>query len=84
MRGLVGVLAFSIPAPLAAQAINYPVPIPGECTLLAEREHVPTMIENRYQALRAEYKLYHLNKSDPLVAQCRKAVARLTAQYREK
>jgi hypothetical protein len=44
---------------------------------LAEREHVPVMIENRYQALKAQYKMARLSKSDPLVAPCRNAVKRL-------
>jgi hypothetical protein len=51
---------------------------------LAEREHVPTIIENRYQALKAEYKLHRLSKADPLVAQCRDAVDRQKAEWSKK
>jgi hypothetical protein len=46
---------------------------------LAAREHMATVIENRYQALRAEYKLARLSRADPMVAQCREAVDRLKA-----
>ena len=83
MRMLVGVVALSISGPLVAkQSITFPVSVPMECTELAEREHVPTMLQNRYQALRAQYKLAHLKKTDPMVAQCKEAVARLKPQWR--
>jgi hypothetical protein len=63
----------------AKSAISYPVSVPQECAQLAVREHVSLVIENRYQALKAEYKLVRLSKTDPLVAQCKEAVERLKA-----
>jgi hypothetical protein len=68
--------------PLDAISISYPVAVPLECMRLAEREHVPTVIESPYQALRAAYKLAHLNKADPLVVECQDAVERLRVQWR--
>jgi hypothetical protein len=60
-------------APAAAeQRISFPVTVPLECAQLAEREHVPLVIENRVQALKAKYKLSRLNDAEPLVAQCNK------------
>jgi hypothetical protein len=79
MRILTAALVVGLSQPAAAQAITYPISIPQECTQLAEREHVSSVIENRYQALKAEYKLGRLSKVDPLVAQCREAVERLKA-----
>jgi hypothetical protein len=60
-------------------SITYPVPVPQEGVQLHVREHVSTTIENRYQALTAEYKLARLSKADPIVARCREAVERLRA-----
>jgi hypothetical protein len=80
MRVAIASLLLSVCPALAEPVINYPVPIPSECFQLAERERVPTLIENRYQALKAKYKLARLNRSDPLVAQCKEAVAHLKAQ----
>jgi hypothetical protein len=68
--------------PLGATSISYPVAVPLECMRLAEREHVPAVIESPYQALKAAYKLAHLNKADPLVAECHDAVERLRVQWR--
>jgi hypothetical protein len=72
------VLGLSQPA-IGEPAVTYPVSVPQECVQLAEREHVSVVIENRYQALKAEYKLARLSKADPMVAQCREAVDRLRA-----
>jgi hypothetical protein len=80
MRILIAAFILGVSQPVAAEpAISYPVPVPQECAQLAEREHVPTMIENRYQALKAGYKLARLSNADPIVAQCKEAVARLKA-----
>jgi hypothetical protein len=73
------VLGLSQPAAAAEPAISYPVPVPQECAQLAVREHVSLVIENRYQALKAGYKLARLSRADPLVTQCKEAVARLKA-----
>jgi hypothetical protein len=80
MRILITAFVLGLSQPAAAElAISYPVPVPQECAQLAEREHVPVVIENRYQALKAEYKLARLSNADPIVAQCKEAVARLKA-----
>jgi hypothetical protein len=84
MRILIVTAIVLVNGPLAAKPVNYPVPVPSECMQLAEREHVPTIIENRYQALKAEYKLHRLSKADPLVAQCRDAVDRQKAEWSKK
>ena len=81
MRRLTAVLVlFATPA-AAAEAIKYPVPIPQECFELAQREGVPTMIQNRYQALKARFKLARLSGKDPMVRDCRAAVARARQAY---
>jgi hypothetical protein len=76
------VVAGLLCSPQFAVAPSYPVSVPQECVPLALREHVGLTIENRYQALKAEYKLARLNKADPMVAQCRDAVDRLKAAIR--
>jgi hypothetical protein len=77
---LTGVAVLSLSSSVAANSpITYPVSIPLECAQLAEREHVPAVITNRYQALKAHYKLARLNKADLLVVQCKEAVERLKA-----
>jgi hypothetical protein len=79
MRVSLGLFIASLAVPAVAETVTYPVPIPTECVPLAEREHVPNVIANKYQALKAEYKLARLNRADPLVAQCKEAVERLKA-----
>ena len=56
--------------------MHYPVTIPQECFELAQREGVPTVIENKYQAAKARLKLASMKNSDHLVRECRAAVAR--------
>ena len=60
-----------------AGTMAFPVYIPQECIALAQREGMPTVIENKYQATKAKYKLYRLSKRDPLVRNCREAVDRI-------
>jgi hypothetical protein len=75
--------SFLVSSPALAE-MTYPVPVPQDCTELAQREGVPLMIENRYQALKAQYKLAKLSGRDPLVRQCRAAIAiakKAAAQY---
>lgn len=61
-----------------AEVVNiYPVSVPQECVVLAQREGVPTMIENRYQAAKARLKLARLSGKDPMVQECRAAVERM-------
>ena len=69
------VLIFSAPA-CAQSSISYPVSVPQECVELAHREGVPVLIESRYQAAKAELKLSRMSDNDPLVHQCRAAIAR--------
>jgi hypothetical protein len=81
MRLFAVAIGFSLTVPAAAQqGISYPISIPAECAQLAEREHVPPVIQNRYEAMRAKYKLARLNDAEPIVAQCKQAVARLRQQ----
>ena len=67
-----------------AKTVHFPVSIPHACVPLAHREGFPTVIKNRYQAVRAMYKLYHMKKSDPLVRHCRSAVKRLERRLKER
>ena len=78
MRLMTAALTFALSTPAAAQVV-YPVSIPQECVELANREGVPVMIENRYQAAKAKLKLYRLSNRDPLVRECRQAVERQKA-----
>jgi hypothetical protein len=67
-----------------AGSVSFPISVPPECISLAQREGVPTMIENRYQAAKARLKLARLNGSDPMVQECRAAVKRaVVAMKRE-
>ena len=61
--------------PAMAESI-FPISIPSECVELAQREGVPVMINNKYEAAKAKLKLARLSSRDPLVAQCRVAVER--------
>jgi hypothetical protein len=63
--------------PIASQ--QFPIPVPQECVLLAQREHVPIVIKNKYQAALARVKLGRLSDSQPMVSECKEAVARLKA-----
>ena len=54
----------------------YPIAVPSECYELAQREGVPVVISNRYEALKARVKLARLRESDPMVHVCREAVSR--------
>jgi hypothetical protein len=68
---------------LAAAEGMFPVSVPQECVELANREGVPTLIENRYQAAKAKLKLYRLSTRDPMVRECRQAVDRMRAVMQE-
>ncbi len=70
-------IAVSLNMPAKAEVtVTYPVSIPQECVELAQREGVPTVIENKYQAVKARLKLARLSGKDPLVQECRAAVER--------
>ena len=69
---LIAVLA----AGLAAAEDLYPISVPGECYELAQREGVPVVISNRYEAAKAKVKLARLRDTDPMVHDCRQAVNR--------
>jgi hypothetical protein len=76
-------LVASAPA-MADAAVMFPISIPQECVELAQREGVPIVIENRYQATKAKIKLARMSGRDPLVRECRAAVKRAqqaTAQH---
>jgi hypothetical protein len=78
MRLMTAALTFVLSTPVAAEVV-YPVSIPQECVELANREGVPVVIENRYQAAKAKVKLYRLSNRDPLVRECKQAVERQKA-----
>ena len=76
MRLIVIAATMLITVPAAAAEPVFPVSIPQECFELAQREGVPVMIENRYQAMKAKVKLARMSSRDPLVRECRAAVNR--------
>jgi len=67
-------LALVLATPVAAESVQFPITIPQECFELAQREGVPTVIENRVQAAKAKLKLAQMKNSDHLVRECRAAV----------
>ena len=79
MRFLIAGLILGVSPALAQQTISFPISVPPECTELAQRENVPTLIENKYQAALARIKLARLSGAEPIVAQCKQAVERLKA-----
>ena len=80
MRQLLTALAVFISSPVSAGvSVTFPVSIPLECVELAQREGVPIVMENKYQATKARIKLARLNGRDPLVRECRAAVERQRA-----
>ena len=86
MRPVLTALVMFISSPaFAGSSLTFPVFIPPECMELARREGVPTVIENKYQASKAKFKLARLSARDPLVRDCRAAVERhqtaLTAKF---
>ena len=84
MRFLVVALALIISAPAMAEVtLTFPVSIPQECVELAQREHVPILITDRYEATKAKIKLYRLSNSDPMVLGCKQAVGRLKAAMQD-
>ena len=64
------------PATPAFAEVSFPISVPQECFELAQREGVPTVLQNKYQATRAKVKLASLSGKDPLVRDCRAAVKR--------
>jgi hypothetical protein len=76
MRFRTAALALVIATPVAAESAKFPITIPQECFELAQREGVPTVIENRMQATKAKLKLAQMKNSDHLVRECRAAVHR--------
>jgi hypothetical protein len=75
MRTTIIAITLLLASPVAAK-VTFPVSVPFECVELAQREHVPLIINSRYEALKAKYKLYRLSRNDPLVQQCKEAVER--------
>ena len=77
MRLTVALLSLVASAPAMAEvAVMFPISIPHECVELAQREGVPIVIENRYQATKAKIRLARMSNRDPLVRECRAAVMR--------
>jgi len=72
---VISLLAVLATGPAVAKDL-YPISVPGECYELAQREGVPVVISNRYEALKAKVKLARLRESDPMVHVCREAVNR--------
>lgn len=71
-----GLALFLASSAASAATASFPIYVPQECVVLAQREGVPIVIENRVQAAKAKFKLYRLKASDPLVRECRDAVRR--------
>jgi hypothetical protein len=72
---VLALLGLRLPA-MGEVTVKFPVSVPMECMELAQREGVPTVISNRYEAAKAKLKLARLNGRDPMVHQCREAVQR--------
>ena len=84
VRGLIGALCMAlISTGAVASQPEFPQSVPPACTALAERHGVPSLIENKAQARAAEAKLNALSVSEEGVRECRTAVTRIKAQYRE-
>ena len=83
MRLKIAVLAAVLATPVAAASVQFPITIPQECFELAQREGVPTVIENRMQATKAKLKLAQMKNSDHLVRECRAAVHRAQDTLKE-
>jgi hypothetical protein len=49
---------------------------------LAQREGYPTLIESRWEGVKARAKLARMKNSDPLVQQCKDAVLQAVADHR--
>ncbi len=85
IRNLIGALCMALISTGAARASQpeFPQSVPPACTALADRHGVPSLIENKAQARTAEAKLNALSVSEEGVHECRIAVTRIKAQYRE-
>jgi hypothetical protein len=75
MRLIAAAIALATTTPAFAE-VSFPISVPQECFELAQREGVPTVIQNKYQATRAQVKLASMSGRDPLVRDCRAAVKR--------
>jgi hypothetical protein len=56
---VISLLAVLAAGPAVAKDL-YPIAVPGECYELAQREGVPVVISNRYEATKAKVKLARL------------------------
>ena len=79
MRLMTAALLLVAVTPATALETTFPVSIPQECVELAQREGVPVVMENRYQATKAKLKLARMSNRDPLVRECRAGVERQKA-----
>lgn len=58
-------LTVAVTTPTVAEVtVTFPVSIPQECVSLAQQEGVPIVIQNKYQAAKAEIKLARLKDND--------------------
>jgi hypothetical protein len=70
-------IAFAIMNSAPAMAkVTFPVTVPQECVELAQREGVSVVINSKYEATKAKFKLARLRDRDPMVHECRAAVER--------
>jgi len=83
MRLIIAAIACVASSGAFAETLSFPVSIPQECFELAQREGVPTIIQNKYQATRAKLILARGKNSDHLVRECRAAVHRAQQTYRQ-
>lgn len=75
MRAIFAAALVTFAGTAFGQSISYPVSIPQDCIELAQREGVPVVIQSKYEATKAQLRLARLSDSDPLVHQCRTAIA---------
>jgi hypothetical protein len=85
-RAFAGAFALltGVTSAMAEVTVTFPVAVPMECMELAQREGVPTVINNKYEAVKAKVKLARMSGRDPLVQQCREAVRARRAALQQK
>ena len=81
MRIMIAMLALLAGSSARADAfsISFPVAIPQECVAAARQQHVPTIMNSKFDAIQAAMQLDRLSDRDPAVRQCKQTVARLRA-----
>ena len=80
MRLMTAALALVVTTPRSRRRCpNFPFQFRRNASCLLEREGVPTVYENKYQATKAKIKLAGMSEADPLVRGVRRAVHRAPA-----